>query len=83
MRQDPVQPRFEGIGVAQRSELPPGGDERGLHRVLRQVGVAQDPIRNRHALIADRAGEGIEGLSVAPFRTDNERSLHPTLPLAP
>ena len=83
MRQDPVQPRFEGVGVAQRPELTPGSDERGLHRVISHVGVTQDPVRNRHAPIADRAGEGIEGLSVAPFRAVNERSRHPTFPSPP
>ena len=62
-----MQPGFEAIGVAQRSELPPGEDERGLDRVLGQVGVAQDPERDRHAVVADRAGEGVEGLSVAPL----------------
>jgi hypothetical protein len=80
--QYPVQPGFESIGIAQRSELTSGRDERGLHRVICSVCVSQDPERNRHALIAHRAGEGIEGLSVALFRTYDERSLHPTLPLS-
>ena len=82
IRQDPVQPWFESIGIAKRPELAPTGDERGLHRVLGHVGVAQDPVRNRHAPIADRPGEGVEGLSVAPLCTVHERSMHPTLPLS-
>ena len=81
--QDPVQPGFESVGVAKRSKLPPGGNERGLHRVVRSVGVAQDPKRDRHALVADQTSEGIEGLSVAPSRTFDERSCAPDSPSSP
>jgi hypothetical protein len=79
MGQDPVQPGLERVGIAQCAHLPPGGDQCGLDRVLGQVGVAQDPNRDRHALVAGRAGKGVEGLSVALLRPVNERSLHPTL----
>jgi hypothetical protein len=81
VREDPMEPGFEGIRITKRPELTPAGDERGLHRVLRPIGVAQDPERNRHAPIADRASEGVEGLSVAPFRSVYQLSVHPTLPL--
>jgi hypothetical protein len=81
VREDPVEPRFEGIGVTERSELTPGGDECGLHRIIGTIGIAQDPERNRHAPIADRAREGVKGLPVAPLCAFDERSMHPTLPL--
>jgi hypothetical protein len=81
MRQDPVEPWLEGVGVAQRPELTPCGDQRGLHRVICPIGVTQDPERDCHAAIADHAGEGIEGLPITPLRLVHERSLHPTLPL--
>ena len=77
--QDPVEPGFEAVGVAQRPQLAPGRDERGLHRVLGQVGVAQDPTRDRHAPVADHARQGVEGLAVAPLRPVHERSVHPLL----
>jgi len=57
--QDPMEPGLEAVGIAQRAKLAPGRDQRGLHRVVRQVGIAQDPVRNRHASIADRAGKGV------------------------
>jgi len=69
----------EAVRITQRPKLPPGRDESGLDGVLGQIGVAQDPIRDRHAPIAGRAGEGVEGLSVAPLGTIHERSLHPSL----
>src|SRR5688572_25701496 len=81
MREDPVEPWFEGIRVTVRPELTPGGYQRGLHRIVRPIRVAQDPERNRHALVAHQASKGVEGLSVAPFRTVNERLVHPILPL--
>src|SRR5688500_10009744 len=75
-----MQPGFEEIRIAKRAQLAPGHDERGLHRILGPVAVAQDPGRDCHASVADRAGEGVEGLSVAPLRAIHERSMHPTLP---
>jgi len=50
-----------------------------LHGVVGQISVAQNSERDRHALIADRAREGIESFSVAPFRTLDKRSVHRTL----
>ena len=78
--QDPVEPGLEAIRVTERAELPPGRDERGLDGVRGEVGVAQDPTRDRHALVADRSGEGVEGLFVAPLRPIDERSLHSVPP---
>jgi len=80
--QDPMEPGLEEIGIAKRSQLPPGHDEGRLNGVLGQGGVAQDPARDRHASIADLAGEGVEGLLVAPLRSVHEISMHPFL-LAP
>ena len=77
--QDPVQPRLETIGVPQGPQLAPGRDQRGLNGVVGTVGVAQDPKRDRHASVADRAGERVEGLSIPSLRLVNERSMHPTL----
>ena len=80
MRQDPVQPRFEGVGITQAPELTPTGDERGLHRVVGPIGVTQDPERNRHAAIADQAGKGVEGLPITLPCAVHQRSLHPDTP---
>ena len=77
-----MEPGLETIGIAKRSQLAPGHDEGGLNGVLGPVGVAQDPARDRHAPIADHAGEGVEGLLVAPLRLVHEISVHPFL-LAP
>jgi hypothetical protein len=64
-----MEPGLEEIGVAQRAELAPGGDQRALHRILGQICVAQDPNRDRHAPVADRAGKGVERLGVALLRS--------------
>ena len=77
-----MEPGLEAIGIAKRSKLAPGHDEGRLNGVLGQVGVAQDPARDRHASIADHAGKGVEGLLVAPLRPVHEFSMHPFL-LAP
>ena len=74
-----MEPGLEEIGIAKRSQLAPGHDQGRLHGVLGQVGVAQDPTRDRHASIADLAGEGVEGLLVAPLRSVHEISMHPFL----
>src|SRR6478672_1848055 len=74
--QDPVEPRLEAIRVAQRSQLPPGHDEGRLDGVLGEMGVTKDPVRDGHASVADRAGEGVEGLLVALLRTVHEISMH-------
>src|SRR5215203_3947436 len=74
--EDPMEPGFEAIRIAQRSKLAPSGDERGLHGVLRLVPVAQDPNRDRHASVADRSCESVEGLDLAPHRTVDERPMH-------
>ena len=82
--QDPMEPGLEAVGVAQRSKLAPGRDERGLHRVLGQVGIAQDPVRDGHAPVADRACEGVEGLARRPVcaRSTSARCTRFSFPLA-
>ena len=77
--QDPLEPGLEGPGIAQRTKLPSRRDQRGLDRILGQVGIAQDPARDRHAPVADHAGKGVEGLSVAALCKINQCSLHPSL----
>src|SRR5689334_13238028 len=62
VRQDPMQPWLEAIGVAKRPEIAPGTYEGGLDGVLREVGVAEDPRGDRHAVIAHQAREGVERL---------------------
>ncbi len=74
-----MQPGLEAIRIAKRSQLAPGHDEGRLNGVLGEVSVAQDPARDRHASIADLAGEGVEGLLVAPLRSVHEISMHPFL----
>src|SRR5262245_52482705 len=72
-----MEPGLEAARVAKRSQVAPGNDERRLHRVLGQVDVAKDPRRDRHALVADHAGKGVEGLLVALLRSVHELVLHP------
>src|SRR5438034_2774430 len=60
------------------TEPSPSGSLRArLDGVLREADVAKDPIRDRHASIADLAGEVVEGLLVAPFRPVHDLAVHP------
>src|SRR6185369_12489619 len=77
----PMEPRFEAIGVAQRTQLPPGHDEGRLDGILGEVGVTQDPVRDPHAPVADLAGKGVEGLLVTLLRPINELSMHSYAPV--
>jgi hypothetical protein len=78
--EDPMEPRIESIEVAERRELPPHLDEGNLDRVLGEVGVAQDPMRDEDAAVTDLANQGAEGLLVALSRLVHDRSQHPLPP---
>ena len=70
-----MEPRLEPIEVTQRGELTPDLDESDLDRVLGEVGVAQDPMGDEDAAIADLTNQGGEGLFVALFaRSTIDRS---------
>ena len=75
-----MEPRLEPVGVAQRREVPPHVDEGHLDRVLGEVGVAQDPMGDEDAAVADLTYEGAEGLLVALSRLVHDRSQHPLPP---
>src|SRR5262245_58297389 len=75
--ENPVEPRLEPIEVAEGGELLPGLDEGHLDCVLGKVGVAQDPVRDEDAAVADRANQGAEGLLVAMPRLLNDVPQHP------
>ncbi len=51
--EDPMEPRLEAIEVAQGGKLPPHLDEGHLDGVLGEVRVAQDPMRDEDAAVAD------------------------------
>ena len=74
-----MEPGLEPIVVTERPQVAPGQDERRLHGILGEVTVAEDPGRDRHAPIADRAGQGVEGLFVAQLRPVHELSVHELL----
>ena len=78
--EDPMEPRLEPIGVAQGRELPPHLDEGHLDRVFGEVDVAQDPVRDEDAAVADRTNQGAEGLLVALLRSIHEGPKHPLPP---
>jgi nitroreductase len=62
------EPGLESIGVPEGRELAPGGDEGALQRVLGEVGVAQDPRRDRVHPVAGLADQPPERFAVAPHR---------------
>lgn len=75
--EDPMKPRLEPIEVAQRRELTPHMDEGHLDGVLGQARVAEDPVGNEDAPVADLANQGAEGLLVALPCLIHDRSKHP------
>ena len=54
--------------------------ESDLDRILGQICVAQDPMGDEDAAVADLTNEGAEGLLVALSRLVHDRSQHPLLP---
>ncbi len=75
-----MQPRLESFRITQVRKLAPRGDEGGLHRVLGEADVAQDPIRDRQAPIAGHLRQGTEGLTVPMSRAVDERFEHEAPP---
>ena len=63
--EDPMEPGVEPVEVAQGGELAPHLDEGHLDRVLGEAGVAQDPMCDEDAPVADLANQDGEGLFVA------------------
>ncbi len=74
--EDPSQPGFEPVDVAQLGQLTPGRDKGLLDGVLRPIDVAQDPIRDRHQPVTDRTCEVGERLLIPLPGQVHERSLH-------
>ena len=75
-----MQGDVEAFGVAQRSDVAPGGDQRGLDRIVGLIRVAEDPEGDRHARVANESGESVECLDVALHRPIHQGSLQPPLP---
>src|SRR5262249_27405261 len=78
---------IEPVGIAQRAEVLPDGDQRLLDRVLGRVLVAQDPAGDEEQPRGDGAGEPFVGVAVALLRLLDQRSTHdrprPPGPTAP
>jgi hypothetical protein len=74
--EDAMEPRIKSIKVAQGRKLPPHLDEGHLDRVLGEVGVPQDPMRDVDAAVADLANQGGERFFVAAPRLIHDASEH-------
>lgn len=78
--EDPVDPGFEAIDLAELRKLSPGRDEGLLHGVLGPPDVTQDPMRDGEEPISRVTGDRGECLFVpGPCRFD-ERPVHPFAP---
>ena len=75
MDEHPTQPGLEAGRVAECRELTPGGDEGALQGVLREVGVAQDPGRDRVHPVAGRMDQLRECLAI-PIPCANDEIVH-------
>ena len=74
--EDTMEPRFEPVGIPDRGEVTPGGDERFLRGIRRSVRVAEDKRRDR-VQPADRGRrQYVERLTVAGHRGSDQLSIH-------
>ena len=71
----PTKPGLEAIRIAERGQVPPGGDEALLDRVPRELGVPVDQASRRVQPRDGSAREHGEGVMIAPHRTLDELSL--------
>jgi hypothetical protein len=55
----PAQPRIDGVRITQASDVPPGGYQRILHRIVRAVVIAQD----EHGQTEESGDRGIDKLA--------------------
>ena len=74
--EEPVRPGVEARRVAELRKIPPDGQQRLLRRVLGEVEVAQNSMRDRMEPIAHGHGEAREGLLVAVLRANHEIGIH-------
>ena len=71
-----VEPGVESVGIANRADVQPGGQERVLDGIGRSVVTSQDqPCRSMQAIERTR-GERGEGVVVAVSGAEDEVSLH-------
>jgi hypothetical protein len=78
MDEQPMEPGIESIGVADRANVQPGGQERLLDGIGRPVVAAQDQPRCSMQLIERIRGERREGVVIAVPGAKDEVSLHRT-----
>ena len=74
--EEPVRPGVEASRVAELRKVPPDGEQRLLRRVLGEVDVAQDPVRDRVESVAHGDGEAREGLLVTALRPSDQLGIH-------
>jgi hypothetical protein len=60
VRQDPAEPGFESIGVAEPREVSPGSGERLVGRIFSLLGISQDQASDAVGLIEARVDERLE-----------------------
>ncbi len=63
--EQPVQPGVEPIPIAKGAEVAPCPQQRVLHGILGQVGLAEDPPRDRVQAVIRRGRERVERLVTA------------------
>ena len=74
--EDPVEPGFEALRVAQAGQFAPSRHECLLDGVLGGRGVTQDPERQPHQPTADVPHEDLERIGIASLCALYDRDLH-------
>ncbi len=74
--EEPIRPRLEPFRVAKLREPLPDGQQGLLRGVLGQVGVAQDPVRDRQERGRHGGGQAGERLPVSTLSATHELDVH-------
>ena len=75
--EDPVRPGLEAGRVAELRKVAPDAQQRLLRRILGEVDVAQDPVRDGEEPVAHADSKERECLFVALLRPGHETRIHP------
>ena len=74
--EEPVRPGVEARRIAKLWKVPPDGEQRLLRRVLGELKIAQNSVRDCMEPIPHGQGEAREGLFVAVLRSSHEIGVH-------
>ena len=76
VREEPVDPGIEAIGIAEVRQVTPGDHERILKGILRSIDVAEDPIGDREETVATALDQVDERRLISALGRLDEVAIH-------